>query len=396
MISQRCVNMKPSATVELTAKVAKMKKIGKDVIDLNVGEPDFETPSNICEAAIEAINGGFTKYVTVNGILDLRQSICKKLKKDNNLVYQPENIIVSTGAKQSLNNAVLAVCNEGDEVIIPTPCWVSYEEITKLSGAVPVFVKTYEKDGYQLNIDNIKKVLSPRTKGIILNTPNNPTGAVYSRESLKELGEIAVEHDLLIISDEVYEKLVYDDAKHVSIASLSDEIYQRTVTINGFSKAYAMTGWRIGYAAGPEKIIKAMSAIQGHMTHAANSITQKAAIEALEGPQESLAIMRDEFEKRRNLLLNRLNRMNGVSCINAKGAFYLLPNVSKLYKKSYKGVIINDSLDLTNLLLEECLVATVPGDAFESPDSIRLSYSNSYDKINEAASRMEKFFEEIK
>lgn len=388
--------MKPSATVELTAKVAKMKKSGKDVIDLNVGEPDFETPRNICEAAIQAINDGFTKYVTVNGILELRQSICKKLKDDNDIEYWPENIIVSTGAKQCLNNAVLAVCNEGDEIILPTPCWVSYEEIIRLSGAVPIFVKTDEKDGYQLNIDNIKKALSPRTKGIMLNTPNNPTGAVYSRESLEELGRLAVEHDFLIFSDEIYEKLVYDDAVHVSIASLSDEIYQRTITINGFSKAYAMTGWRIGYAAGPEKIIKAMSAIQGHMTHAANSITQKAAIEALEGPQESLAIMRDEFEKRRNLLLGHLNQMNGVSCINSEGAFYLLPNVSNLYQKSYKGKTIKDSMDLANLLLEEGLVATVPGDAFESPDSIRLSYSNSYDKIEEAAGRMKKIFKEIK
>ncbi|SKC53813.1 L-aspartate aminotransferase apoenzyme [Maledivibacter halophilus] len=389
-MTKRVKNMKPSATVELTAKVLDLKRQGVDVIALNVGEPDFNTPENVCRIGKKAIDEGFTKYTTVSGTVELREAICKKLLEDNKIKYSPKEIIVSTGGKQVLINAVLALCEEGDEVLLPTPCWVSYIEMIKLAGSKPVLIKTEEEDEFQLNIQKIKEAITDKTKAIIINTPNNPTGAVYTEETLRELGQLAVKHDFYIISDEIYEKLVYDGCKHISIASFSSEIKEKTIVVNGFSKAYAMTGWRLGYGAGPAEVIKGMTSLQGHMTTSANSISQMAAVEALEGPKESIDYMRTQYDKRRKYLLDRLNKMKDIRCSQARGAFYLMPNISSLFGKSYKGEIIKDSKDVANFLLDKAHIAVVPGEAFEAPENVRISYSNSLEKIKEAMDRMEK------
>lgn len=390
LLTKRVKNMKPSATVELTAKVLDLKRQGVDVIALNVGEPDFNTPENVCRIGKKAIDEGFTKYTTVSGTVELREAICKKLLEDNKIKYSPKEIIVSTGGKQVLINAVLALCEEGDEVLLPTPCWVSYIEMIKLAGSKPVLIKTEEEDEFQLNIQKIKEAITDKTKAIIINTPNNPTGAVYTEETLRELGQLAVKHDFYIISDEIYEKLVYDGCKHISIASFSSEIKEKTIVVNGFSKAYAMTGWRLGYGAGPAEVIKGMTSLQGHMTTSANSISQMAAVEALEGPKESIDYMRTQYDKRRKYLLDRLNKMKDIRCSQARGAFYLMPNISSLFGKSYKGEIIKDSKDVANFLLDKAHIAVVPGEAFEAPENVRISYSNSLKKIKEAMDRMEK------
>jgi aspartate aminotransferase len=390
MLSRRVCDMTPSATLELTAKVAELKQQGIDVIGFNVGEPDFDTPDYINEAAKQAIDEGFSKYTPVSGILELREVICKKFKEDNGLDYTPRQIIVSTGGKQALVNAVLAVCDIGDEVIVLTPCWVSYIEMVKLAESTPVLVPTDEANGFQLDIERIRAAVTDKTKAIILNTPNNPTGAVYSEEVLRELADLAVKHDFYIISDEIYEELVYDGNRHVSVASLSPEVKEKVIVINGLSKAYAMTGWRMGYAAGSEKVIKAMVSLQGHMTSNANSITQKAAIAALSGSKDSIEFMKKQFDERRKYLVNRLRSMEGITCAEAKGAFYLMPNVSKLFGKKYRGKVLKDSFDVAEFLLQEAHIALVPGAAFQAHDNIRISYSNSLERIKEGMDRMEK------
>lgn len=396
MLSRRIRNMTPSATVELTAKVAELKRQGIDVIGFNLGEPDFDTPDYINEAAKQAIDEGFTKYTPVSGILELREAICKKLKEDNGLDYTPSQIIVSTGGKQALVNAVLTLCDHGDEVIVLTPCWVSYIEMVKLAESTPVLVPTDEANGFQLDIEKVKAAITDKTKAIILNTPNNPTGAVYSEQALRELADLAVKHDLFIIADEIYEELIYDGNRHVSVASLSTGVKDRVILVNGFSKGYAMTGWRMGYAAGPEKVIKAMASLQGHMTTNANSITQKAAVAALSGSKDSIEFMRRQFDERRKYLVNRLRNMEGITCAEAKGAFYLMPNVSKLFGKTYKGKVLRDSFDVADFLLEEAHIALVPGAAFEAPDNVRISYSNSMENIKEGMDRMEKALSVLK
>ncbi len=390
MLTKRILNMTPSATVELTAKVAELKQQGVDVIGFNLGEPDFDTPDYIKEAAKKAIDEGFTKYTPVAGLLELREAICKKLKKDNNLDYAPNEIIVSTGGKQALVNAVLALCEQGDEVIVITPCWVSYIEMVKIAESTPVLVPADEANDFQMDIEKVKAAITDKTKAIILNTPNNPTGAVYTEESLKELADLAVKHNFYIIADEIYEELVYEGNKHISIATLSPEVKDRVIVINGFSKAYAMTGWRMGYAAGPASIIKAMGSLQGHTTTNANSITQKAAIAALAGAKDSIEFMKTQFDERRKYLIDRLRNMENITCANAEGAFYLMPNVSKLFGKTYKDKVLKDSFDVADFLLEEAHIALVPGAAFEAPDNVRISYSNSLENIKEGMDRMEK------
>jgi aspartate aminotransferase len=389
MFSKRILQMKPSATVELNNKVLELKRQGKDIIALNVGEPDFNTPENINRAACQAIADEFTKYTPVSGIYELKSAVCKKLQDDQHLEYIPDEILIATGAKQALVNAVLTLCDQGDEVIILTPCWVSYIEIVKMAESSPVFVATDESNGFQLDLKNIRAHISDRTKAFIINTPNNPTGAVYREEALRELAELAVKHDFFIFSDEVYEKLVYDGAQHFSIAQFSPEIRARTIVINGLSKAYAMTGWRIGYAAGPADIINNMSRIQGHVTTCANSVAQKAAVEALLGPQESITIMRKEYDQRRQYIIARLNNMAGITCQNVEGAFYVFPHVAEYFGKKYRGTIIEHSIDFAQYLLEEAQIAVVPGIAFESPNYIRISYANSLENIKKAMDRME-------
>lgn len=396
MLSERAGKINPSVTVELTARVAQLRSEGIDIIGFNVGEPDFMTPSNISNAAKEAIDSGFTKYTAVAGIVELRQAICEKLKNDNKLIYSPAEISVGTGAKQSLVNAILTICGEDDEVILPTPCWVSYIEMIKLACSKPILVETKEENGFALDIEDIEKSITKKTKAILINTPNNPTGAVYSKEQLLELGKLAVKNDFYIISDEVYEKLIYDDEEHISIGSLSPEIKEKTITINGFSKAYAMTGWRMGYAAGSLNVIKGINAIQSHMTSGANAITQKASIEALLGEQATLKYMIYEFDKRRQYLYKRLNDIEGIDCAGAKGAFYLMPNFSKFFGKKYDGVEIKNSIDMAEFILNKAHVAVVPGDAFESPENIRFAYSNSFEKITEGMDRIEKALKLLK
>ncbi len=377
-------------TVDLTDKLERLKRKGLDIVKLNIGEPDFDTPQNIIKAAKDALDNGYTRYTQVSGYFELREAICRKFLKDNNLKYAGDEIIVTTGAKQALINALLALCNQGDEVILTTPCWVSYIEMIKLSEAIPVLVELEGDQNFKLDIDKIKKVISKRTKAILINTPNNPTGAVYSREELYQLGELAVKYDFYIISDEIYEKLIYDGAEHISVGAISEEIKERTITINGFSKTYAMTGWRLGYAAGSKKIIRAMNNLQGHMTSGPNSIAQRAAIEALKGPQSQTKIMLEKYRERRSYLLNRLNNLEGVGCNDAKGAFYLMPDVSKFYGKIIKGRYIEDSIAFADFLLDEALVAVVPGIAFHSPNTVRIAYCNSLENIKKGIDRIER------
>ncbi|RHR04974.1 pyridoxal phosphate-dependent aminotransferase [Clostridium sp. AF20-17LB] len=393
-LSKRANRIQPSVTVELNAKVAQMLQDGMDIVKMNIGEPDFGTPQNIRDASKEAIDNGFTRYTAVSGILDLRKAICQKLKKDNGIEYLAENICVSTGAKQAIMNAVLTLVDEGDEVIIPIPCWVSYESMVEIAGGVAVTVPT--KEDFHLDIPKIEEKINDKTKAIIINTPNNPTGVVYTKQELEKLAALAIKYDIMIISDEVYEKLIYEDAKHISPAALSQDAWEHVITINGVSKSYAMTGWRIGYLAAPKVIAKKASGLQGHMTSATNSIAQKAALEALTGPQDSVETMRQEFDKRRQAMYERLNQIEGITCENSCGAFYLMPDVSAYYGKTNKGQTITNSVEMAGYLLEEAQVAVVPGDGFRAPKNLRLSYSNSMENLMRGLDRIEDALKKLK
>lgn len=389
MVSKLIENMKPSVTLALSSKVTELKSQGVDVISFNVGEPDYGTPQNIVEAAKAALDAGHTKYTDVPGVLELRKAICEKLSKDNGLTYTPAQICVSAGAKQALVNAATVLCNPGDEVIIPTPCWVSYIEIVRIGGGVPVLAETVAEEGFQLNPERLKKVITPKTRAILLNNPNNPTGALYTKKTLEAVHKLAKEHNLYIISDEIYEKLIYSDEPFTSFASLDDDAYTRTITINGFSKAYSMTGWRVGYSAAPLAIAKGISSLQSHTTTNANSIAQYACIEALRGPQDKIEEMRLEFDKRRKYLLSRLNGIPGFKPIEAEGAFYIMADVTGLLgKKTADGTQLNTSVELCEYILAKAHVSAVPGDAFECPGFIRISYSNSLANIERGMDRI--------
>lgn len=393
-VSKKASEISPSLTLEISAMAAEMRKKGIDIIGFGVGEPDFETPQNIKDAAFEAINKGLTRYTPASGTVELRKAICDKLKKDNGLDYEPLNIIVSSGAKQSLYNAFAALLNPGDEVIVPSPYWVSYPEAVKLADGVPVLVETREENSFKFDIDDLKAAVNEKTKILILNSPANPTGAVYTEEELKEIADLAVEKEFYVVADEIYEKLIYE-GKHISIASLGEQIKQQTIVINGVSKAYAMTGWRIGYAAvADHEIANLMGNIQGHMTSNPNSIAQYASIEALNGDQSEVEKMKVEFEKRRDFMYKRINEIEGLSCVEPKGAFYVMMNISKLRGKTINGYEIKDSLDFTRLLLEKGNVAVVPGVAFGNEDFVRLSYATSMEKIEEGLNRIENALKE--
>ena len=391
-ISERVKNINPSQTLAITAQALKMKREGKKVISFAAGEPDFGTPENIREKAISAIREGFSHYTASSGIIELKEAILEKLKKDNEIEYKTSEIIVSNGAKQCLFNTILTICNAGDEVLLPTPCWVSYTEQIKFAGAVPIFINTYQEEDFKLSAAQVEEKITSRTKLLILNSPNNPTGAVYELDELKKIAQLLLKYNIYCICDEIYEKLVYDDAKHLSIASLSDEIKEKIITINGVSKSYAMTGWRIGYAAGPEEIIKGMSKIQGHSTSNPNSIAQKASVEALNGKQDAIEEMRKAFDERRKYMVKRLNNIEGISCLSPAGAFYAFPNVSKTLERGieYNGKKINNSFDLSNFILKEAEVALIPGSAFEAEGCLRLSYAASFEDIKEGLDRIEK------
>ncbi len=390
MISQRVKRISPSATLAISSKAKEMRRQGIDVIDFGVGEPDFDTPDHIKDGGIKAIEEGFTKYTPAAGIPELREAICRKLKVDNGLQYTPDQILVSVGAKHSLYNAVQTLCEDGDEVIIPAPYWVTYPEQVKLAGGVPVIVETDPEEGFRLDPDRLAKAVTPRTRLLILNSPQNPSGAVYPAEDLKAIAEIVVENGLYVLSDEVYEKLVYDGEKHTSIAALGEEIKRRTVVINGVSKTYAMTGWRIGYAAAEVEIIKAMAKLQEHLTGNPASIAQKAAVEALEGSQKPVAEMITQFAQRRDYMVERLSSLAGFVCPCPKGAFYAFPNISQWHGKTIQGRRIGDGTDLAAVILEEAHVAVVPGTGFGFPDCIRFSYATSMENIKEGLDRIER------
>lgn len=388
MLSKRASSIKPSPTLAMDAKAKAMKANGVDIVNFGVGEPDFDTPDNIKEAAIKAIKEGFTKYTPVGGIDSLKDAIVEKLKKDNKLDYTREEIIVSCGAKHSLYNIAQALFGPGDEVLIPAPYWVSYPDQVVLNDAIPVFIKTYESDSFMVKAEAVESRITEKTKALILNSPCNPTGLTYGKKNLEKIAEIALKHKLYVVSDEIYEKLVYDGVKHYSIASLDSEVKKRTIVVNGLSKSYAMTGWRIGYAAGPKEIIKAMTNIQSQSTSNPTSIAQKAAVEALTGPQVFIDKMRAEFDMRRKFLVSELNSIPGISCVTPTGAFYAFPNTSGLYGKSAPTGKISSSSDLALYLLEKANVALVHGGAFGDDNYVRLSYATSMDEIRKGVDRI--------
>ena len=395
-LSSKAREINPSITLEITAKAKALREEGVNVVSFSAGEPDFNTPDNIIDAAISAMKDGKTKYTPTSGILELRKAICTKFKNDNELIYETNQIVVSTGAKQCLANSFLAILNKGDEVIIPTPYWVSYPELIRLADGVPVYVNNIEENDYKYRIEDLRKVVTNKTKAILLNSPNNPTGSIYSKEELIEIAEFAKENDLIIISDEIYEKLIYDNNKHISIASISEDAYKRTIVINGLSKSYAMTGWRVGYSASSKEIATLMSGIQSHMTSNINSISQYAAIEALNGSQESLNKMIVEFKKRRDYMMERLDKINGVSYIMPKGSFYIMVNIGQYFGKSISNNSINSSLEFSKNLLDIEKVAVIPGIAFGLDEYIRLSYATSREAIEEGLNRLESFLAKLK
>lgn len=394
-LSRKAQAIEPSLTLAITAKAKEMKEKGIDVISFSAGEPDFNTPKNIINAAIKAMEDGNTKYTSVNGILQLREAICKKFKDDNGLEYNPSQIVVSTGAKQSLANTFLAILNPGDEVIVSTPYWVSYPELIKLADGKPVFVEGDEKSNYKFTKENLEKAVTAKTKAIVLNTPNNPTGTIYNKEELEVIADFAKKYNIIIISDEMYEKLIYDNENHISIASLSKDAYERTIVINGLSKSYAMTGWRIGYCAASEKIAKLMISIQSHVTSNVCSITQYAALEALSGPQDEITKMINEFEKRRNYMINRIESIDNLSIVKPKGAFYIMINIENCLGKEINGKVLNDSMEFCASLLENEKLAVIPGKAFGLNNYIRVSYATSMEAIKEGLNRIESFIKKL-
>ena len=395
-LSKKAGNISPSITLEITAKANELKNQGVDVVSFGAGEPDFNTPENIIQAAIKAMYEGKTKYTPAGGILELKQTICNKFKNDNNLEYKPSQITISTGAKQCLANVFMAILNPEDEVLIPVPYWVSYPELVKLADGVPVFVETSKENNYKYTISDLEKATTDKTKAILINSPNNPTGTIYHEEELLEIANFAKEHNLLIISDEIYEKLIYDGENHISIAALNEDAYERTIVINGVSKTYAMTGWRLGYVAASEKITKLMTSIQSHMTSNVNTMAQYAAIEALNGPIEELNNMIKEFENRRNFMIYKLEKLNEISIIKPSGAFYIMVNISAYLNTTFKEQVINNSVDFAKVLLEEEKVAVIPGAGFGLDNYIRLSYATSMDIIETGIDRISTFLSKIK
>ncbi len=395
-LSRKVLNIKPSATLAVTTKAKELKAAGKDIIAFAAGEPDFDTPENIREAGIEAINTGFTRYTATPGIIELREAISKKLKDDNNIEYAPSQITVCSGAKQALANAFMSIINDGDEVIIPAPFWVSYSAIVELAGGKPVIVYTKAENNFMLSKEDLENAYTEKTKALILVSPSNPTGMIASKENLQAIADFAVEKDILVISDEIYEKLIYEkNKKHISIASLNKDIYDRTITINGVSKSYAMTGWRIGYVAAPLAIAKCINTVQSHMASNPNSIAQKAALEAISGPQESVEIMRQQFEKRRDYIFKREEEIPYISALKPEGAFYLFVDISGLCGKKYNGKEITNAADFAAELLENKLTAVVPCADFGMPKHIRLSYAISLDDIKKGMDRISEFVSEL-
>ena len=379
-LAKRVSGIEESATLNITSKAKKMARDGLDVVSLAAGEPDFDTPAHIKAAAIKAVNEGFTKYTPSSGMLELREAISKKFKNDNSLDYQASQIVVSNGAKHSLYNVFQALCEKGDEVLIPSPYWLSYPPIVSLAEATPVFIPTRKDNNFKVTEKELAAKITENTKCLILNSPSNPTGCVYDHEELEFIAKLAAKHKFFVVSDEIYEKLIYDNKKHISIASLGKEICALTVTVNGVSKSYSMTGWRIGYAAGPSDLMDAISNLQSHAASNPASMSQKAALAALTQPKGCVEEMRVEFEKRRDLMVSRIGKITNMSCVKPEGAFYVVCDMSKLRMGSVK---------LANRLLDEAKVAVIPGEPFGAESFIRLSFATSADLINKGLDRIE-------
>ncbi len=391
LISKKASQISPSLTLSITAKANQMKAEGIDVIGFGAGEPDFDTPVHIKESAKRALDKGFTKYTPTSGIKELKEAIRKKFKNENNLDYSASEILVSCGAKHSIFNAIVSLCDEDDEVILPCPYWVSYAEMIKLTGAKIVMLPAMEKNNFKITPQQLKDAINPRTKLLILNSPSNPTGMVYTKDELIGISEILVEEGIYCISDETYEKIIYDGIEHISIASLGEKIKGLTIVVNGVSKAYSMTGWRIGYAAGPKEIIQVMSNLQDHSTSNPTSIAQYASVDAISGSQDELNKMTAAFKSRRDYMVERVNSIKGLSTIKPQGAFYCFINISPILGKKFIDKRINDSLVLTELLLTEAKVAVIPGCVFGDDNYIRVSYATSMENIKEGLNRIEQF-----
>jgi len=387
-VSRRVAATKPSPTLAMNAKALAMRQEGIDVISFGVGEPDFNTPKHICEAAVKAMEEGYTRYTAVGGMPELKDAVIDKFKKDNGLDYEREEVMISCGGKHVLYNLAQAFLDPGDEVIIPAPYWVSYPPIVILAGATPVIVETKESDDFKLSAEALEKAITPRTKLLVLNSPSNPTGSVYTRSELNALADVVARHDVFVVSDEIYEKLLFDDTPFESIAQVGKVLKERTFIVNGVSKTYAMTGWRIGYVAGPRQIVAAMTKIQSQSTSNPNSIAQKAAVAALMGPQNSIHEMLEAFDERRRYLVARLNAMSGVHCNMPRGAFYAFANFRTYFGKKCDGKTIEGSADLCEFLLTNARVAMVPGIAFGADDFIRFSYATGIDVIDEGLNRI--------
>ncbi len=394
-LSKKALAVKPSSTLAITAKAKELMANGIDVVGFGAGEPDFNTPDNICEAAIKAIHAGFTKYTPAEGTLELRKAICDKFLKFNGLKYEPSQIVVSNGGKHSLTNVFEAILNPGDEVIIPAPFWLSYPEIVKLSDGVPVIIYGEKSNSYKVTAAQIEAACTENTKALVLNSPSNPTGMLYTREELEAIAEVAVRKDFYVVSDEMYENLIYGDDQPVSIASLNEDIYNRTITCSGVAKSYSMTGWRIGYTGSPKEIAKLMGSVQSHQTSNPNSIAQKAAYEALIGPQDSVYRMSEEFNRRRDYMYERVSTMKLISALKPQGAFYLFVDVSETLDKQYKGEKIGNLANLAKILIEDYNVAVIPCDDFGAPDHIRLSYAISMEQIKKGLDRIEEFLNNL-
>ena len=390
-LSRKAAQVKPSSTLAITAKAKELRAEGIDVVGFGAGEPDFNTPENINEAAIAAIKSGFTKYTPASGIAELKKAVSRKFEEFNGLHYGTDQIVISNGGKHSLTNIFQAIMNPGDEVIIPAPYWLTYPEIVKLCDGVPVYVYGTKDFGYKVTARQIENVVTDKTKAVILNTPNNPTGMVYSEGELRAIADVAVKKDIYVVADEMYENLIYGDKKHVSIASLGEEIYKRTITCSGLSKSYSMTGWRIGYTGSSVEIARLMGSIQSHQTSNPNSIAQKAALEALRGPQDAVTAMREEFDQRRKYMYERVSQMPLVDALEPEGAFYTFVDFTDVLEKSYKGVRIGTASRVAEILIEDYKVAVVPCQDFGFDNFVRLSYAISMEDIKKGLDRIEEF-----
>ncbi len=390
-LSKKAAGVKPSSTLAITAKAKALRAEGVDVVGFGAGEPDFNTPDNINEAAVKAIREGFTKYTPASGTEELKKAVCEKFKTFNGIDYKTNQIVISNGGKHSLTNIFEAILNPGDEVIIPAPYWLTYPEIVRLSDGKPVYVYGEKENGYKVTADQIRSAVTEDTKALILNTPSNPTGMVYTEEELKEIGDIAVEKDFYVVSDEMYEYLIYGEKKHVSIASLGEEIYRRTITCSGVSKSYSMTGWRIGYTGSSPEIAKLMGSVQSHQTSNPNSIAQKAALEALTGDQSAVTAMKEEFDKRRKYIYGRISQMPLLSLLEPEGAFYVFVDTAQVLEQAYKGRKIETAARLAEILIEDYKVAVIPCGDFGFDNFIRLSYAISIEAIEKGLDRIEEF-----